>query len=347
MITDQRQMGRNTTHVMAGSSGLVVVKRFDGEPTDRIRRYHNTVAWDRVQREHGIEISPEILTSDEAQGQVTFRYVDGATLQERLELRESWSEVLPVLGQCGERVAQVHSIDRDAARRVMLGVHQAQDVTPLAPGSADPLAMFRALQPTEYARSSGGELECWSMFHHDPPLLEALERWLTDQAGDRHQVPIHGDLRPDQFLTGGPTALVIDWEEWSVGPPGRDLAGVLGALVFDALMGTFAGGAVQAGMPMQVHEAFISRGLQQLEQMAPAAAAFLAGYARAGGVPVDSARLGADVGWVLIERVLARATMSDRLGVVDRAIAGIGRQALLHPDSVLSILTSEQSHDAA
>lgn len=341
-----RQVGRNTTHVAAGSDGLVVVKQFDGDPRDALRRYQTSLAWDAVQVDQGLRVGPPVVAHDDDAQTLSVAFVEGPTLQTLLDERASWAECLDPLRLCGSLLGTVHSVDLDRARQVLDDEPERATRTP---DGMDPLAMFVALTSQQYAEASGGELECWAMFHHDPELLDALRTWATSHREPAEVVSVHGDLRPDQFIVGPTGAQLIDWEEWSIGSPTRDLAGIIGSLLVDALLATFGhGGAPSAALPMEVHLAYVDRGVDQVAAMAPAAKAFLEGYREIATAPIEADLLGADIGWALLERVLARATLSHRLTGADRAVAGVARQALIHPSTVLSALglTLEETHHA-
>lgn len=341
-----RQVGRNTSHIAAGTEGLVVVKQFDGDPQDAFRRYQTSLAWDAVQTDQGLRVGPPVVEHDDEAQTMSVAFVEGPTLQTLLDERAGWEECLDPLRRCGEVLGIVHTVDLDRARQVL--DHEPGRATRTDDGT-DPLTMFEALTPHQYAEASGGELECWAMFHHDPELLDALRSWATAHREPAELVSVHGDVRPDQFILGHTGAHLIDWEEWSIGSPTRDLAGVIGSLLVDALLATFGhGGAPAAALPMEVHLAYVDRGVDQVAAMAPAAKAFLDGYRAVATAAIDADLLGADIGWVLLERVLARATLSHRLTGADRAVAGVARQALLHPSTVLAALglTLEETHHA-
>ena len=67
-----------------------------------------------------------------------------------------------------------------------------------------------------------------------------------------------------------------------------------------------------------------------LDRYRDCAAVFLGGYHKHREVPEPAVR-GQETGLALLNRVMARAAMQSRLSSVDRAIAGIGRQAVINP----------------
>jgi hypothetical protein len=330
MSVIDRKVGRNTTHVGVADEGLVFTKRFEGPLPDRARRYANSLAWDRAQSTFDLKLGPRILSRDDKEFLLTFPYLDGArTLQELIDGDESLDGVIPVIEQCGTAIGALHSIAVEEATPFLSRNAGEQGTAP------DPLDLFRHLTPEHYANASGAELELWQLFHHDAELLAGLRSWLESHATEPGLTLIHGDLRPDQFLVSSEGVALIDWEELTVGSPSRDLAGVVGAFFLNALLKTFIGTSVTGELPMELHQGFLSRGQEMLDRIAAAARAFLAAYEARRGVPVDGTRLGADIGWFLIERTIARAMMSHRLLPGDRAVAGVGRQMLLNPTDAL------------
>ena len=335
-----RKVGRNTTRVDVGATGLVITKRFDGPSPDRERRYANSLAWDALQKARGLDLGPPVAERDDERLVLSFPYLDNLrTLQEILDEGAGPETLVPVLRRCGTLLGTVHSMP--VADVLPLLPHHDGPVGEAAAEVAagmGPLTAFRHLTPEQFTNASGAELEAWRLFHHDTELQDGLHAWMADLRSDPDPVPVHGDLRPDQFLVAPDHVALIDWEEFTVGPACRDLAGIAGALVFDALIRTFVGSPAPGVMPGELHQGFLSRGEELLAAVAPSVQAFLDAYRTASGREVDAPRLGADIGWYLIERVMARAMMSHRLPPGDRAIAGVGRQAILNPASALATI---------
>lgn len=320
-----RPAGRNDSRVEPGPNGLVLVKRFEGERDDAVRRYRRSLDWETVQRAGGPELSPPVLAHDDLALELTFSYVtDAMTLEDLRGDLSRAGEVTALLARCGRAIGQIHTTEPPAA----LDRHPAPEPSQQQVDAA--LRRFVALTPEEFAASSGAELACWQLFHHDDELRDALAAWVRRSAA-APQVLSHGDLRPDQFLVVDDELLVVDWEELCVAPATRDLAGVVGVLVFEALWQSFDLADVGVGTLGALDRTIVSRVQAGLAAVRPDLSVLLGAYEQQVGNQVDRLGLAADVGWQLIERVLARAMMSFRLPAGDRAIAGLGRQALLHP----------------
>ena len=335
----ERAVGRNLTRVSAGAEGLVFVKQLYGPRADAGRRYRNCLAWDDRQREAGLDISPPLLEHDDESLSLSYAYVhDAVSLQAFIDQSgeseddEDRRVLVALLEDAARLLAAVHSLD--------LPEDAATAVRPEGPpdGERDPLGRFSSLTPDEYVAASGGELACWRLFHHDEELGRAVMGWLDGLRRYPDKVPVHGDVRPDQFLIGPDGMCITDWEEFTLGPAARDLAGLAGALVFDALFRTFSRVDAEGAGVLETHRALLARGGERLDALRPVLVSFLGAYEERSRAPVDRGRLSADVGWYLLERVLARSMVSQRLPAADKAIAGIARHILIHDDALASLL---------
>ncbi|QAY62560.1 hypothetical protein ET495_04080 [Xylanimonas allomyrinae] len=326
MLTElvERKVGRNLTTIEADASGLVVRKQFSGEPDDAERRFRNSLRWDAVRAAAAPDLAPPILDVDETTRTVTFPYlVDAQSLQELLDTAHDPSDVLVEFRKAGQLLGTLHALLPED-----VGPARAPDDLAAAPVSA-----FDWITAEGFARASGGELECWRLLQHDPELCETIRHWVASQR-DAEVRPAHGDVRPDQLLVdpaGG--MLLVDWEEFTLAPPQRDLCGLLGAVFFDALTRTFAsldGGRASA---LETHQLLLERGEQLIDGARPVIDATIEGYTSTSDVtpsPVDLAR---GTGWYVLDRVIARSMMSFAMSPVDRGLAGIGRQLVIDPES--------------
>ncbi|NRD09926.1 phosphotransferase [Rathayibacter agropyri] len=325
-ITD-RLVGRNRSTVVSSAEGLVFRKVFSGEPADADRRFRNTLEWEDVRRTRALTFSPVILSSDAQARTVVFPYLlEARSLQQVLDSAQETDEVERLFARAGAILGELHSI---------VGLRPTMN----ADGSAEePLHGFDWLTPAAYARASGGELDCWRLFQHDAEFIEVVRAWTTGQRRFA-MVPSHGDLRPDQFLVGADgEPVLIDWEEFTIAPAHRDVAGLLGAVLFDAVVRAFTGINSPESSVLDFHNLLLDRGETMLSRARPVAAAVLEGYHSRCTEQLDRDELARGIGWYVIERVIARSMMSYSLPAADRALAGIGRQAMLEPDSAAVLL---------
>ncbi len=331
MITiGDQAIGRNSTRVEAVNDGIVFVKTIVGPDADAERRYRNCVAFDQVQATMtGPRLSPALLQRRDDERTLIYPFLhESFSLQ---DLASEWANdgwqadhlFVQLLPRAAGLLAKVHDLSPPEGSCSVLRQRDGTD--------EEPLRRLRWLGPDEYANASGGELDCWRLFHHDAQLQGALGQWLANLRRQDNLAVVHGDIRPDQFVIADEQMFLIDWEEFSVGPRSRDVAGVVGAIVFEALNSTFT--APMPGRPDAVvaHRELLERGSEILVAVEPAIHSFISSYVDAGGAPLVLADLGSDVGFYLIERVIGRAMLQARVGASDRAIAGVGRGILLNP----------------
>ncbi|MGW7443961.1 class V lanthionine synthetase subunit LxmK [Kitasatospora sp. NPDC054795] len=215
-------------------------------------------------------------------------------------------------------------------------VHPADLPEPATGGREGSTARLVELTAEDYAAASGGELEVWSMLQHDKRVRAAL-RELAGSSAAAPAVPIHGDLRLDQFLLSGDDLYLTDWEEFRIADPARDVGAYVGQWLHRAAVGMFAGlGPDTPVPPAEVHEALMRSGAEQLDAVRPQIAAFWSGYRRVRSEPAAderqfTVRVTRYAGWHLFERTIATATLTHRLTAVLRGAAGVGRNALLDP----------------
>ncbi|MFF6998232.1 class V lanthionine synthetase subunit LxmK [Streptomyces sp. NPDC008313] len=327
--------GRNDN--WAGTTTLgrpVFVKRIGGEAAESLRRFRRVLRFERAVAEATADGAhhlprPRLIGSDETARLLAFDLVQDASPGSDLAARDAFDTALA--RRAGRIVATLHAL-RPADRE---GIEDAPPPLP-------PLGHLRALPWALYTRASAGALEAWRLLQGDSALHEALRGLRADEAR-APRAPIHGDLRLDQFLTAPDgTVLLTDWEEFRLGDPARDLGGFAGEWLHRAVLKMPAGLHRSPGEPVS-HDEVVATGTAELARVTPLIGAFHDGYtkARPDAVAQDPdllVRATAFAGWHLLDRLLASAERSARLGAAERAAAGIGRTALLAPDAFVSVL---------
>lgn len=329
-IADRAAAGRNSFRVHSDERGMMITKHLQGEQWDIARRLDNSLAWEQISPEVRGVASPRFISHDN--DTITHEYVlGGVSLQEKIDEAQSPYDVLDALDRAANTLGHLHSFSVSRAEEV-LGRAQRDEKDIPNRGLLDRL---EGLTVDEYASASGGELQCWSLFHHDSLLQEAMRAW----AGTTHArtTLVHGDLRPDQFLLTGEECWLVDWEEFTLGSAMRDLAGLLGALVFQAMFATFSS-PVNSTDVAEIHYALIASGQERLEALRPIVRRVLDSYVRAGGQVEDIVELARWTSWYLVERVIARSVLAVDLSATDKAVAGVGRQGIIDPSSMLQAL---------
>ncbi|MFE1312191.1 class V lanthionine synthetase subunit LxmK [Streptomyces sp. NPDC058755] len=323
----RRLPGRNQNWLATTDSGRrVFVKKLEGPAQASAARIRQCLAFDRTLRsaEPTELLSPQLLAADPESGLLVFAGVERAkTAAELIREEELTSELAYSLGRV---VGLLHTLPVDELRH-------DEEISPLLPSeellASIPLSLFEA--------SSAAELQVWSLMQNDEALGQSLRRLLSNERrADR--VAAHCDLRLDQFLVSDGTVYLTDFEEFRAGDAARDLGGVIGDLLHRALLDAAAGDRSAEGPATR--ERMLARLTDGIRKVRPRNTAFWTGY-RDTGPSADSRlaeRVTAFVGWHLLDRLLAGARTAPRLAALPRAMAGIGRKALLTPEAFLATL---------
>ncbi|MGJ6962802.1 class V lanthionine synthetase subunit LxmK [Streptosporangium sp. G11] len=315
--------GRNDTWAGVTDTGVpVFVKRTLGEADQVRRRVERTRAMGVVLDTHPVINAPRFLGGDEAFGLLAFTLLQDARSGADLAGEDAFTWDLA--HAAGIQVGTLHTLR--APRPV------AADTTepPLPP--RDHLA---ALPLEIYTASSGAELETWAILHNDPEIIEAIGD-VCDRESRGPRVLVHGDLRLDQFLHHGGTLYLTDWEEARLADAARDVGAFAGEWLYRGVLGM---ARPEDGMS---DREVVAGGARRFEALRPYVEAFWTGYLDARPAARDdhelAARAAAFAGWHLIDRVIAAARRRGRLTALERAVAGVGRTALLRPADLTTTL---------
>lgn len=323
----EARLGRNDNWAGTTDRGVAVfVKRLGGDAADAALRLQRMVAFERLTEDVGVDVPrPRCLGWDDEHRIVAFELLEDASSGAELAGDDAFDDELSAAA--GTIVRAVHGMVPPEGVALETG-----------PSPLPPLGSIRALPFRMFQEASAAELEAWSVLQHDPEIAKALTE-LRVREREAAQVPIHADLRLDQFLAVDGRLRLADWEEFRLGDAARDVGAFAGEWLHRAVLGIAAPpepGALETAVST---ETIIARGVAELERLRPRTAAFWAAYRRGG--PVDetlAARATAFAGWHLLDRVLAAAGQRPKLSAVERAAAGIGRTALLAPEQFVATL---------
>jgi len=324
--------GRNDSEIVGHGTAKRLRKHLRGDPRDVSRRMDNLAAWDRLLEGSPGFPSPRLTAWDRDGHVVEHEFVEHqSSLQDLLAAGPS-DTLTTALSRAAELVARIHGAAAPEQRLPTHGIDLGR--RPSA---------FMALAVSDYAECSGAELDVWGMLQHDTELQEALEGWQrTLTVPTAHQGPRHGDVRPDQFLVRADGSLVvIDLEEFGWGATVTDLSALAGSILFDAMTRTFGSVIDEGDDVLSIHQGFMDRGEAALLAASPALVSLVSSYEHASGRRVDLMQLTCGAGWFIMERIIARSKMSYRLAAGERAIAGVGRQAIVDPASALPLFDRE------
>lgn len=320
-------IGRNTSWRGRTTSGRdVFVKRLNGG--DSASRFERSLSFERylaAQPGHTMR-SPTLYASDETTTLLVYDLIVGAETGGDLMVSESF--------------------EIDHARRIGAFMGELHDGTvppdlfiDSTPPSLPPLHFFEGLPLNSYLDSSAAELEAWTLLQSDAPLTAALHR-LRGWESAAERKPSHGDFRVDQLLFVDQDIYVTDWEEFRLADPARDVGAFIGEWLFRSMLDLVTDRGDSSFIDVEfTHDIVLARGTEKLERLLPLVHAFLETYlSRRGDVGVGfGTRATGFAGWHLIDRLIAGASSSHRLAGVQRASAGVGRQAVLEPQQFAAV----------
>lgn len=309
-----RFAGRNTTY----STADAFVKVFEGVGAEK--RIARTVAFDEAQSASEHRVSPSITYRDDSR--VDFELLkDPGTLGTMLADAESdgpQRELL--LAEAGRLIARVHTAPAEPS----MSVEDERN---------ERLTSFGSISLSRWIDASAGELECWRLFHHDTSLVSAVDNFRLAISREKTRSPIHADLRLDQVVFSEGRLWIVDFEEYRYGWPGLDLGSFIGSILHEAVLRAVSSIDTEHDSVLGAHEEIVGTMVDALRTAAPDAKQFLTAYEESGGYRVDRIDLGRCVGWFIIGRTIARSMLAAQLSAIDKALAGIGRQALIDPES--------------
>lgn len=330
-------VGRNDSWAGRTASGrAVIVKRLLGPVEDARARIDRLVAFERLVagRPPLAGHAPTFIGVDRDERLVVHEYVADATSGAELVVDESFG--LDLAERVGRVIGLLHGVelapDTDVDRSL-----------PTMPETG----LLRGLPWEMFHRLSAAELEAWRLMQQDTELVAALTRLRAwERAAPR--VPSHCDLRVDQLLVAGDRLYLTDWEEFRLADPARDVGSFAGEWLHRSVLDivTPRGDDDSAFMDLEfTHEQVLRRGTAKMERLLPRFHSFYRGY-RSVRTDLDAGfalRVTAYAGWHLLDRLMAGATRSNRLSGIERAAAGIGRRAVLHPERFVAVLGLEEA----
>ncbi|MEV6419716.1 class V lanthionine synthetase subunit LxmK [Streptomyces sp. NPDC051662] len=327
--TDLRRLpGRNRNWICTTDSGArVFVKKLEGPREASAARVRQCLSFEQsLARADSAELfTPRLLGADPAAAVLVFSCVDEAKTAVELMREERLTHDLA--HSLGHTVGLLHNLPTDDLPR-------ERATNPLLPSEelleAIPLALFES--------SSAAELQVWALLQNDADLIAALRRLLRRER-EAETVAAHCDLRLDQFLVADDGRVhLTDFEEFRAGDPARDLGGVVGDLLYRTLLAATA--RARESDQAASRDRMVTLLAEAIGQVRPLTSVFWSGYhgTRTGTDGLLAERVTAFAGWYLLDRLLAGARSAPRLAALPRAMAGIGRKALLAPDAFVATL---------
>lgn len=312
-------VGRNSTWIITlTTEEKIFAKELKAEASGPMafKRSTDFAAFASTQPDHA-PASPSLLASDPDSALLLFEYCSGTSLAQLLveeRIPENFSEIV------GRSLALLHTGDPSGLEPVH---HPSPPVEMLSLG----------VPQTRYIDFTLAEIKLWSELQKDQELVEAAAQLRADEI-THQQAPVHADLRLDQFHYHNDELQLLDWEEFGLGDPARDLGTLAGEWIYRAVLDTVTTRANASAPPMHFsEETATERIAERMATLLPNIEHMWRAYTRTIGTTDTELRhrATAHLGWHLIDRTISRAQSVSRLPGIERAAAGIGRKALLAP----------------
>lgn len=329
----QPLLGRNISgRITFSDNHAVFIKKMTGlgaaERYFRSVSFHDSLDLSDPSRDTS---TPALLARDDTSHTVVYEYITGGESAGKM-IRDDEMDA-GTLSRIGRCVAGLHNLPVRHAN--------ATDQTkPFFPPHGP-----NAISMQMYYGSTMGQLDMWRIIQSDSELREALNILAKVETP---RVPIHGDLRGDQILLTENANWILDWEDFRLEDGARDVGALMGEVFYHRVrkgLASFAGGDEGSVTDGEI----IERGTTALSEAMPAARTVWEAYrAERDVVTGDFVARGVQYfGWQLFDRALAAGTYFGRLSALDRALAGIGREAVLGGGDYAEVLGLTEGHYAA
>ncbi|AFR27445.1 hypothetical protein ARUE_c05100 [Arthrobacter sp. Rue61a] len=273
--------------------------------------------------------TPQLIGSDTANGLLVFEHCPGTSLA-HLMVEETMPDSFPE--EAGALLARLHAAPA-------IGLERSAPPSP-------PVEMLAVGVPhARYLEFTMAEMALWSELQNDQELVAAAGRLRASERMHQER-PIHGDLRLDQFHLHNGKLCVLDWEEFGLGDPARDLGMLAGEWIYRAVLDTVTTRGGASAPPARFDdESASARIAERMAAIVPSIRRMWTSYAEHANYydPDLPVRATAHVGWHLVDRTITRAPMVSRLPGIERAAAGVGREALLSPGHYVKALGFERT----
>ncbi|MGI5221676.1 class V lanthionine synthetase subunit LxmK [Nocardia sp. CA-290969] len=324
----QRLPGRNLNFVAESGDRKFFVKVLDRrESTQRIEAL---LAFERFNALPSVREwyrGPQLIDVDTEHNAAVFEYIgDRATGS---ELMVDMRFDTKTAGRVGELLGRLH--------------RSSHDHVPIsAPNYPAPRPQhLHAIPLDQLYHLTEGEIEAFRNCQKDHELTRLLEELIADSESNGDRCPIHGDVRVDQLLIDDETVMLIDWEEFRIGDPARDVGTFIGEWLYRTILDIPTGrGDGTAFRRTGDSSEIVSRAVDKAAVLAPLVQEFWRSYTAVTHDSADPALLRRAcrfAGWHLIDRLFAFAAGVAVLPATHWAAAGVGRAALGEPDGVIDL----------
>ncbi|GGJ84166.1 hypothetical protein GCM10011583_14760 [Streptomyces camponoticapitis] len=213
-----------------------------------------------------------------------------------------------------------------------------------SPPPYPPLDSLDGLSLGQFQASSAAVLQGWRLLQQDQPVVDAV-RALRQGEEAAPRVPSHCDFRLDQILVSEQGTHIVDWEEFRLGDPARDVGMFVGEWLYlaaDRAARVLHTG--DAGLPRSAtgatREEISAQTVVELRTVQPTVKAFWDGYTSVRDTPDPDLprRAISYAGWHLYDRMFNVVARMALLSATQYVANGMGRRALLAPGDLARLL---------
>ncbi|MFI6095678.1 class V lanthionine synthetase subunit LxmK [Lentzea sp. NPDC051213] len=315
--------GRNDNWLGDTTGGRrVFVKRLVGTADETAHGLRRTEAFYRTERPGALRTTT-LIGQDEHAGVQVFDCLPQARTGQQVVADKDFGHALAA--EAGAALGALHSV----------GPGRLAELEPSLPALPQHNPVHGLTEELFYD-SSLGQLEAWRMVQQDTVIADVLGK-----IGDSTvKVPIHGDLRLDQFLVSRDRLYLTDWEMFQLADPARDVGGFVGEWLYHAVVDLLQERTRTAGRLLPPPTVVLAPDRPPWREARPAIASFWQAYAAAR--PQHSAEVAARtplyVAWHLVERMLIDAQPRTRLDGTALTLFRMARTILLRPEHFVSVL---------
>lgn len=309
------KLGRNISGIFSIDASKYFVKAIVGLHAEARYKRANSFFGSDLQFQDTELHTPQLIFTEPGTYLEIFEYLDdGVSLT---DVAQENSAPLDLLQRVGSAVAGLHSSEAKNPSEL----HRDLPGLPPVANSAIPLELVEG--------STIGQLDLWRIIQSDSELGSSLSELVL---GDYTPTPIHGDLRTDQIFYSPSSISLIDWEDFRLGDPARDLGALMGEILYHQLRHLTRLAANETGEVTD--EAVHETGGALIAAAQPSLAALWNGYLSSGshpdtGTDAFKGRIIGYIGWQMFDRAMAIGTYMGRITAFERALIGIGRQLVL------------------
>ena len=306
----------------------VFVKQMNAAPGRQAPGLERTRQFESI-RVPGLR-TPELLGSDEGNNLLVFDLIQQAKPANDLARESGFGHELA--NQIGEVIGRLHELPLTADT----SIDSSQPPYP-------PVSSLDGISVGQFQTSSAAVLQGWRLLQQDQPVVDAV-RALRHGEGTAPKVPAHCDFRLDQILLSEQGPHIVDWEEFRLGDPARDVGMFVGEWLYlaaDRAARVLHTGDV--GKPRSAtgatREEISAQTAIELRTVQPTVKAFWDGYTSVRKPDPDLPRRAISyAGWHLYDRMFNVVAKMALLSATQYVANGMGRRALLAPGDFARLL---------